>query len=123
MKSQSIFDSEHFQVEFKNGISIINIKIPRATFKEADEFKDVLQSIVLTKHYKIIVDFSDCQYADSMIIGIMVNIVKSIRQKNGDIFVITPKSSIKVMFARTGLYKIFKQFWSIDDAIETFSKK
>lgn len=121
MKSQSIFDSEHFKVEFKNGISLLNIKIPRATFKEADEFKEVLQSIVLTKHNKIIVDFSDCQYADSMIIGIMVNIVKSIRQKNGDIFVITPKSSIKVMFARTGLYKIFKQFWTKEEAIEAFS--
>lgn len=122
MKSQSIFDSEHFQVKFKDNIAILKIKIPRATFKEADEFKEVLQSIVLTKHNKIIVDFSDCQYADSMIIGIMVNIVKPLREKNGDIFVVTPKSSIKVMFARTGLYKIFKQFWTEEEAIEDYSK-
>ncbi|MCU0343556.1 MAG: STAS domain-containing protein [Ignavibacterium sp.] len=121
MKSQSIFDSEHFPVEIKNGISIIKIKIPRATFNEAEEFKEVLQSIIFTKHYKVIVDFSDCQYADSMIIGIMVNIVKSVRQKNGDILVITPSSSLKVMFARTGLFKIFKQFWTKDEAIESFS--
>jgi anti-anti-sigma factor len=121
MKSQSIFDSEHFPVEIKNGISIIKIKVPRATFKEAEEFKEVLQSIIFTKHYKVIVDFSDCQYADSMIIGIMVNIVKSVREKSGDILVITPSSSLKVMFARTGLFKIFKQFWTKEEAIESFT--
>ncbi len=121
MTSRSIFDSEHFLVEIKNGVSIINIQLPRATFKEAEEFKEVLQSIVLTNHNKIIVDFSNCLFADSMIIGIMVNTVKLIRQKKGDIFVITPTSSIKIMFARTGLYKIFKQFWTREEAIEGFS--
>ena len=122
MKSTSVFDHEHFIIEFKNGISIITIKIPRATFKETDEFQEVLHSLVLTKHYKIIIDFGDCLYADSMIIGIMVKTAKAIRQKNGDIFVITPTSSIKVMFARTGLYKIFRQFWTRKEAIEGFSK-
>jgi anti-anti-sigma regulatory factor len=56
-----------------------------------------------------------------MIIGIMVNIVKSVRQKDGDILVITPSSSLKVMFARTGLFKIFKQFWTKEEAIESFT--
>jgi anti-anti-sigma factor len=123
MKSKSIFDSEHFPVDIKNGISIITIKIPRATFQEAEEFKDLLNSIVLTKHIKIIVDFNGCLFADSMIIGIMVKTVKAIRQKGGDIFVITSTSSIKIMFARTGLYKIFKQYWTREEAIEGFSNK
>lgn len=121
MKSNSIFDSECFPVYIKNGISIITVKIQRATYKEADEFKEILQSIVLAKHYKIIIDFNSCIFVDSMIIGIMVQIVKSIRDKGGNIFVITPTSSIKIMFARTGLYKIFKQFWTREEAIEGFS--
>jgi anti-anti-sigma factor len=121
MKSNSIFDSEHFPVEINNGISIITIKVPRATFQEADEFKELLNSVVLTKHHKIIVDFNGCLFADSMIIGIMVQTLKSIRQKGGDIFVITSTSNIKIMFARTGLYKIFKQFWTREEAIAGFS--
>ena len=121
MKSKSIFDSEDFPIDIINGISIIKIKIPRATSNEADEFKNILQSIVLANHNKIIVDFSDCQYADSIIIGIMVDTVKTVRKKNGDIFVVTPASSIKIMFARTGLFKIFKQFWTKEEAIESFS--
>jgi anti-anti-sigma regulatory factor len=51
----------------------------------------------------------------------MVEIVKTIRKNNGDIFVITPASSIKIMFARTGLFKIFKQFWTTEEAIAGFS--
>ena len=121
MKSKSIFDSKDFPIEIINGISIITIKIPRVTFREADEFKQILQSIILTNHNKIIVDFSDCQFADSMIVGVMVETVKTVRKKNGDILVITPASSIKIMFARTGLFKIFKQFWTREEAIESFS--
>lgn len=121
MKSKSIFDSEHFLVEIKNGITIITIKIPRATFQEAEEFKELLHSIVLTKHNKIIIDFNGCLFADSMIVGIMVKTVKTIRQKGGDILVITSTSNIKIMFARTGLYKIFKQFWTREEAIAAIS--
>ena len=121
MQSPSIFSSEDFLIEIINEISIITIKIPRATSKEAEQFKQILNSIVLTNHYKIIIDFSQCQYADSIIIGIMVETVKTVRKNNGDIFVITPTSSIKIMFARTGLFKIFKQFWTREEAIESFS--
>jgi anti-anti-sigma factor len=121
MKSNSIFDSEYFPIETINGIAIITVKVPRATSKESEEFKQIIQSIVLTNHNKIIIDFSNCQYADSMIIGIMVETVKTVRKKNGDIYVITPASSIKIMFARTGLFKIFKQFWTKEEAIESFS--
>ena len=121
MKSKSVFDSENFLTEFVNEISIVTIKVPRVTFIEAEEFKQILQSVVLTHHNKIIVDFSGCQYADSMIIGIMVEIVKTVRKKDGDILVVTPASSIKIMFARTGLFKIFKQFWTKEEAIESFS--
>ena len=121
MKSKSVFDSENFLIEFVNEISVVTIKVPRVTFIEAEEFKQILQSVVLTNHNKIIVDFSDCQYADSMIIGIMVEIVKTVRKKDGDVLVVTPASSIKIMFARTGLFKIFKQFWTKEEAIKSYS--
>lgn len=121
MNLKSNFDSENFLVDIKNGISIVNIKIPRATFKYAEEFKEILESMVFTNNNKIIIDFTDCEYADSMIIGIMVNIARAVRKNNGDVFVITPSSSIKVMFARTGLYKIFKQFETREEAIASFS--
>ena len=116
-----MFDSENFLIEFVNEISIITIKVPRVTFIEGEEFKQILQSVVLTNHNKIIVDFSGCQYADSMIIGIMVEIVKTVRKKDGDVLVVTPASSIKIMFARTGLFKIFKQFWTKEEAIKSYS--
>jgi anti-anti-sigma factor len=121
MNLKSNFDSENFLVDIKNGISIITIKTPRATFKYAEELKEILESMVFTNNNKIIIDFSDCEYADSMIIGIVVNIARTVRKNNGDVFVITPTTSIKVMFARTGLYKIFKQFWTREEAIEGFS--
>jgi anti-anti-sigma regulatory factor len=50
-----------------------------------------------------------------------VETAKAIRGKNGDLLIVTPTNSIKIMFARLGLYKIFKQFWTKAEAIESFS--
>ena len=121
MDLKSIFDSEDFLIDIVNGISIVKINIPRATFNKAEEFKQLLNTLLAAKHTKIIIDFSDCQYIDSMIVGIMVETAKAVRKKDGDILVITPSGSINIMFARTGLYKIFKQFWTLEKAIESFS--
>ncbi len=121
MNLKSIFDSEDFLIDIENGISIIKINIPRATFNKAEEFKHLLNTLLAAKHSKIIIDFSSCQYIDSMIVGVMVETAKTVRKKNGDILVITPSGSINIMFARTGLYKIFKQFWTLEKAIESFS--
>jgi len=123
MKPNSIFDSEDFQIEIVNEVAIVKVNLPRTTFNKAEEFKHLLDTLLAAKHSKIIIDFSECHYIDSMIVGVMVKSVKSIRKKNGDILVITPSGSINVMFARTGLYKIFKQFWTIEKAIESFTLK
>mgnify|MGYP003460385345 FL=1 len=120
MKLNSIFDSEDFQIEIVNAVAIVKVNLPRTTFNKAEEFNQLLDTLLAAKHNKIIIDFSECHYIDSMIVGVMVKSVKSVRKKNGDILVITPSGSINVMFARTGLYKIFKQFWTIEKAIESF---
>jgi len=121
MKTKSIFDSEDFMIDIVNGISVVKVNMARATFNKAEEFKQLLDTLLAAKHNKIIIDFSNCHYIDSMIVGVMVQGVKAIRKKNGDILVITPSGSINIMFARTGLYKIFKQFWTLEKAIESFS--
>lgn len=123
MKSNSIFDSEDFQIKIVNGVAIVKVNLPRTTFNKAEEFKQLLDTLLAAKHIKIIIDFTECHYIDSMIVGVMVKEVKSFRKKDGDIFVITPSGNINVMFARTGLYKIFKQFWTIEKAIESFNVK
>ncbi len=123
MKLNSIFDSEDFQIEIVNAVAIVKVNLPRTTFNKAEEFNQLLDTLLAAKHNKIIIDFSECHYIDSMIVGVMVKSVKSVRKKNGDILVITPSGSINVMFARTGLYKIFKQFWTIEKAIESFTLK
>ncbi len=123
MKSSSIFDSEDFQIEIVSGVAIVKVNLPRTTFSKAEEFKQLLDTLLAAKHIKIIIDFTECHYIDSMIVGVMVKEVKSFRKKDGDILVITPSGNINVMFARTGLYKIFKQFWTIEKAIESFTVK
>jgi anti-anti-sigma factor len=68
----------------------------------------------------MIIDFSECSFVDSAMVGVMINAVKEIRKLNGDIVTITPSGSINNIFAQTGLNKIFKQFDKLELALASF---
>ena len=121
VRLKSTFGSEDFLIEKVKGIHIIKVNVIRATIREAEEFKQKLNSIILAEHYKIIIDFTNCHYVDSVIVGVMLTVVKTIRKNNGDILAITPPGSINNIFAQTGLDKIFKQFDTRENAIASFS--
>jgi len=81
----------------------------------------VLNLIVEANQNKIIIDFADCQYVDSMIIGLMIINVKKVRKFEGDIRLVTPHENIINSFSQTRLDKIFKQFGTLEQALTSFS--
>lgn len=121
MKLKSTFESEDFLIEIKDGIPIVKINIMRVTIKEVKAFKQTLDFLLSSNYKKIIIDFTECIFADSSIIGVMINIVKEVRKINGDIIAVAPAGSINNVFAQTGLNKIFKQFDNVENALASLS--
>jgi anti-anti-sigma factor len=69
----------------------------------------------------MIINFADCQYVDSMIIGLLIINVKKVRNLEGDIRLVVPHENINNTFSQTRLDKIFKQFGTLEQALTSFS--
>ncbi|MDO4720554.1 MAG: STAS domain-containing protein [Peptostreptococcaceae bacterium] len=75
----------------------------------SNEFKEALQKISSgEKLYDIHMDFSDLDYIDSTGLGILIGILKRVKQQEKEIHIRSPKQNVKKIFVITGLDKIFK---------------
>jgi len=66
--------SDDFSIELISGVTVIKLNMMRATVKEAQEFKKTIQSVLQNGNNKIIIDFAQCSFVDSSIIGCTVQL-------------------------------------------------
>lgn len=114
-------DSQDFTISMADGIPVLKFNMLRATLKETKEFKLNLVQLISSNHRFIIIDFTDCAFVDSAIIGVMLTVVKDVRNKKGDILTIAPTGTISNMFAQTGLDRVLKKFESLSSALASLS--
>ena len=72
------------------------------------------------KKQKIIVDFSEVNFADSSFLGALVSGLKKATEIKGDIKLLGLQPSVRAMFQLTRLYKVFEIFDNKDDAFRSF---
>lgn len=111
---------EDFTRELKHDILIERINFTRATFKEAQEFKERIEMDILTNQLKIIIDLSNCEYIDSTFLGVLVVVLKKMAEKSGEIKYIIPKPSAQFLFKITGLYGVLNLYRTVEEAINSF---
>jgi anti-anti-sigma factor len=111
---------EDFSIETVNEVVIIRLNMMRATIKEAQEFKKILSSVINKGYKKILIDFTQCNFVDSSIIGVIVTSAKDLRNNNGDVKGIITEGSMLNMFAQTGLEKVFKHYPNQELALSSF---
>lgn len=111
---------DDFSREIIGDIVIEKVNLTRATVKEAQEFKERLFHDSLAGFNKIIVDFSNCTFIDSSMIGAMVVFLKRISEKGGELRVVIPDTEAFQVFAVTGLFRAFNLYKSLDEAINSF---
>ncbi len=99
-------------------IEIVNL--PRATLKEAEEFKQVLIQDIEQGARKIIVDLSECEFIDSTFLGSLVVSLKKITTLNGDLRLVGFQPAVHSMFELTRMYRVFEAFKTKEDAILSF---
>jgi anti-anti-sigma factor len=111
---------EDFTREIIEDILIEKVNFTRATFKEAQEFKDRLVYDILMNNEKIIIDLSSCEYIDSTFLGALVVILKKMAERSGEIKYVIPQPSALYLFKITGLYGVLNLYRTRDEAIESF---
>jgi len=119
--NNTFYDSQDFTISMADGIPILKFNMLRASIKETKAFKQNLIHLISANHRFIIIDFTDCAFIDSAIVGVMLTVVKDVRNNKGDILTIAPPGTINNMFAQTGLDRVFKKFDNLSSALASLS--
>ncbi len=105
--------------DFENNIAILRLQgdlIVSEVEKLRNEFREVMKKNI----HKIILDFSDIEFIDSSGIGLMVEILKSVKKfDDGQLKLINLNKQVKDILKQIQLYSIFEIYDSEDEAIES----
>ena len=67
---------------------------------------------------KLILNFSGVTFMDSSGIGVVIGRYKKLAMKNGSLFVVSGSNRVKKIFELSGMYKIIKEFDTIEEALK-----
>ena len=110
----------HFSKEIFGDVVIESVNLQRATMRESEEFKKILLKDINDGYVKIIVDLTNCGFMDSTFLGTLVIALKEVIKKGGDLKISAAHSDTQAILEITGTAKIFEQYTSIKEAVESF---
>lgn len=67
---------------------------------------------------KLILNFSGVTFMDSSGIGVVIGRYKKLAMKNGSLSVVSVSNRVQKIFELSGMYKIIKEFDTIEEAIK-----
>ena len=86
--------------------------------------RERIDSMISAKGIKnIIFDFSGLSMMDSAGIGLVIGRYRIIKQKGGEVVMVTGDSPAKKVLKMSGLFKIFKAYDSLDSALTAVEKR
>lgn len=74
----------------------------------ADKLKEHLHTLVAKEIVDMKINLTNLDYIDSTGLGVMIGVLKELKIRDKEIYIIDPKSNVKKIFTITGLDKIFK---------------
>jgi anti-sigma B factor antagonist/stage II sporulation protein AA (anti-sigma F factor antagonist) len=111
---------ENYSIEYTKGITVISINYTKATLKEAQELKEVLDKLKKYFNNKVILDLSQCEFIDSTFLGAILLEKQRIINKGGKLKVIKPPNLWRDLLAVTQTVRRLKLFKTRKEAIENF---
>jgi anti-anti-sigma factor len=112
---------EDFEQKIEQDVVIEAVNLTRATYKEANEFKKILQDDIEKKFKRLVVDISQCDFLDSTFLGTLVLAQKSMNKIGGQLKIVEPPSLFRVLREKTSTMHIFETYKSLDEALKSFN--
>jgi anti-anti-sigma factor len=115
---------EKFNFNIVEGVTIVDVKLKRATLTHAAKFKNLLTEHIDNGEKRFVIDLSSVDFMDSTFLGVLVVNLKKVRKEGGDLRIVKregdDKNPIWLMFQSTNMYKMFKFYEGIDEAYESY---
>ncbi len=109
--------------EIIGDILIEIITVNRASVKDSEQLKNQLLRKIDEGYKKIIIDLTSCEFIDSTFLGVLVNSLRKVAKKDGDLKLVGFKPAVKAMFELTRLFRVFESYGDLQDAIKSYTKK
>ncbi|MEW6506840.1 MAG: STAS domain-containing protein [Bacteroidota bacterium] len=100
-------------------VEIINLE--RATLKEADQLKSMINDKIEIGYKKIIIDLSTVEFIDSTFLGVIVSTLKKVASLRGDLKLVGFQPAVRSMFELTRLFRVFESYNDLQDAVRSFT--
>lgn len=86
-------------------------------------FKKIAYDLVSKGSTRFIIDCSKLTFVDSMGLGVLISLLRRVRQKDGDVKVASLTDEVKTIFEITRLHRLFDVCADWNSAINKFGKE
>jgi anti-sigma B factor antagonist len=80
------------------------------------QLKEAIVSTISEGVTHVVMNLSKVEYLDSTGLGVLIGALKRLREKQGNLIIVSPSMRIMRIFEITGLYKIFTIYQTEDEA-------
>jgi anti-anti-sigma factor len=109
-------------VETRGDITIVNIR-GKLAFGDVPQFRNQVADQMGRGKVKFIFNLSGMSFIDSAGLGAFVTLSKRIRERKGDLKIVSPQPQVKAFLEVTGLIKIFRVYETNEGAMESFESE
>ena len=111
---------EEFSKIVIEDITVETVNLFRATYKNAEAFKNIINNDIANGVRKMVIDLSHCGFMDSTFIGVMVVALKDITKIGGKLRIVKLSSVAHSILETTDTLRIFSLYNTIDEATKSF---
>jgi anti-sigma B factor antagonist len=86
-------------------------------------FKKITYDLVSGGSTRLVIDCTNLNFIDSMGLGVLISLLRRVRQRNGDVKVSALTDEVKTIFEITRLHRLFDVCSDADTAIRKFDDK
>lgn len=97
-------------------MSLVEIEGEVDTYTSSKIKQDILK--IVENNSKLIISLEKVKFIDSTGLGILIGILKKVKEKEGEMVIVSPNSYINQIFEITGLFKVFKIVENVQQAID-----
>lgn len=85
-------------------------------------FKKTVYDLLEKGTVKFVLDASCVEFIDSMGLGVLISLLRRVKQKDGDVKIASLTSDVKTIFEITRLYRLFDVYNSPKEALDKFGE-
>lgn len=107
----------------RGDVEIAKIKIDgyldSSTFPKLQEY---LSSLVAQGQFRLLLDLSDLDYISSAGLGVLMGMLREVREKGGDLKIVNMSEKIERVFNLLGFSRILRLYSAEERAVEDFAQ-